>query len=187
MKLLILTQLYPTHCGISTLISSLSMITSMQQRFFWWSFSFSVCDATVEVGYVFVHEKAEQLTLRSKLSVFILLEHRIVTFWKKNFIWNAYWCTSEALKIILIAWARCWLGGLKQNQQTPSSRAQTPIFIRPSESPPRFLPPALVLLFIAQQLELQLTLTCSSKLVFKLLSLEEELLKNNKPKKPPNK
>lgn len=33
---------------------------------------------------------------------------------KKSFIWNAHWCTSEALKIILIAWARCWLGGLMQ-------------------------------------------------------------------------
>lgn len=41
---------------------------------------------------------------------------------------------------------------------------------------PRFLPPALVLHFTAQQLELQLTLICSSKLPFQLSSLEEELL-----------
>lgn len=41
---------------------------------------------------------------------------------------------------------------------------------------PRFLPSALVLLFIAQQLQLKLTLICSSKLPFQLSSLEEELL-----------
>lgn len=41
-------------------------------------FFLRVCDTTVEIVYGFAHGKAEQL--RSKPSVFILLEHRIVTF-----------------------------------------------------------------------------------------------------------
>lgn len=50
---------------------------------------------------------------------------------------------------------------------------------------PRFLSSALALIFIAQQLQLQLTLICSSKLPFQLSSLEEEL-PPNKNKNPKN-
>lgn len=61
----------------------------------------------------------------------------------------------------LIAWARHWLTGLKQNQRNASGRAQTPVFSIPPEShtkmPSRFLPSSLVFSpFAAQQLELLL-------------------------------
>lgn len=74
-------------------------------------------------------------TVKFKIKTVRFLSYLNMELWhsEKKFIWNAHWCTSEALKIILIAWARCWLGGLKENQQTPSSRAQSPIFTRPPE------------------------------------------------------
>lgn len=130
MKLLILTQLPPTHCGILTLISSLSMIISVQQRFFWWSF-FSVSGATADVRHSLMHKKSEQL-LKVKLFVFILLQYRIDTS-GKDACWNVHWHTCEALKISSVAWARYWLSRLKKNQQTGSSRAQTLVLTIPPE------------------------------------------------------
>lgn len=128
MKLLILTQLPPTHCGILTLISSLSMVTSMQQRFFWWSFFFFSqslwCHSR---GRIWFHA-LKSSTVKIKTVSFYPTWTQNCDILKKSFIWNAHWCTSEALKIILIAWARCWLGGLMQKSANSQQQSTDSYF-----------------------------------------------------------